>query len=1144
VKTLLYGLLGLAVLLVAAVLLGPRFIDWTAYKETVSARLGEVTGREVTIAGRVNVEVLPRPTLTLNGLRVANAPGGRADHLLRADELRLTLGWAPLLRANLALEAVELAAPRVVLESNGEHGPNWRGLSADALPADLAVDALTVADGRIVYRDLATDRRHAARRIDARLQAETLRGPFAGEGRFTLHGQRLTLDGQLGELTGGGTVPYSLDFGLTDGAASAAISGGLERADDGRRTATATLSASGPSLAATLQRFGVGADPALDRSFATEAELTVDAARARADSLSLVLGEAELDGSATLAFADTPRLDAELSAQRLSLDRLRGGADGPLPLPWTRAAWRWFGGLSAVEGRIGLDVAALIHRGQAMRQARLDLALTGDGVRIPEARALIPGSGRARVQGRVTLEGDAPVFDGEVELAASSLRRTLRWLELEPDAVAADRLRRLDITSGVRARPGRITFSELDGEIDGTAFEGGVAIALRDRPGFGIGLRVPTLRLGGYLGPLTSRPLDEVMAVFGRFDANLDLRADTLVYRGRRFGEVRLKGGLDRGTLSLETGRVGELAGGTLTLDGTVAGLDTTNPDVDLNANLAVREAERFADFAGLGAVVPPRAGEITLGGTLSGRPRRLTVNLNLDALDGLAAARGLLQPAASPPSFQGTLKLVHDDVTALARQMPGAPRLPAVLGGMDLSGEATATPGNLTLHKLAGTLGPMEVAGSLSTDWTAGPPATEATLSTPRLPLSELLAGAWAAGGGELRTRWLRGHDTTLRLTADRMVLGRGLAMTDARLDARTRGGTLTVSRVEGGFAGGRVKLSGNLTDARSPKVSAQAHATGIGIGPVLSRLGGGKPVTGTLDVRAEASTAGRQADALLRGLGGEASVTGTLSLAPGAAAAIRERAGGREDLLDAFAGRTARLSGAVEMDGGVATTADATLSGDGARARLTGKADLPQWRSDATIEVVRPDAGEPVFTARLTGPLDAPSVTLEAAEPPTPAEPALDLPVEPETDAPPLPDATAAEPEPPATEQPRPDPAEPAIGRVAPEPEVPAIEQPGRTTPEPERPAIGPVAPPAPDQPAIGTVTPREPEPQRPAIKPAAPSVPQPERPAIGPEPQPVPEEPALPVSDGGESAAEDQAQPGDAESIIEGVIEEYGE
>jgi len=1100
VKTLLYGLAGLAVLLVAAVLLGPRFIDWTAYKETVAARVADATGREVRIAGRVDVNVLPRPSLTLNGLRVANAPGGDAEHLLRAGELRLELAWAPLFQGRLRLDAVELAEPRVVLESNGPEGPNWRGIDFGGLPSGLSVAAFTVTEGRVVHRDLATGRRRRLDGIDARLEAGSLRGPFAGEGRVRVRGEPVRFEGSLGRLPLDGTAPYRLTLALADGDATARVSGGLRRDNARPQAATASLAVEGATLAGVFARFGVDAPPVLRRAFSLEAEAQVDGARARAEELTLTLGEAALSGSGEVRFGEPLGLDAALSAQRLDLDRFREDGGAGLPGAWLRAAWRRLAALSGVEGRIALDVAALTHRERAVRQVALDIALPGSGVRVAEATALLPGSGRVRARGRVAMADGHPVFDGRAEISSSSLRRALRWLDLEPQAVAADRLRRLELASEVRARPGRVTLTELSGRVDNTEFEGGVAIALRDRPGVGIGLRVPALRLGGYLGPLAARPLDAVMPVFGRFDANLDLRADELVHRGRRFGEVRLKGSLNQGTLTVETGRVGRLAGGALSVEGSVAELAGAEPEVDLNVNLAIEDSERFAAFAGLDAVVPPRAGAMTLGGTITGRPRELTVDLNLDALNGLAAARGLFKPAAAPPSFQGTLKLVHDDLTALAGRMPGAPRLPPVLAGVDLSGEATATPSGLTLHTLAGRLGPMEVSGTASAEWDGTQPALEASLSTPRLPLRRLLAGTWTAGGGELRTHWLRGHASELRVTADRVPLGAGLAVTGARLNARAREGTLTLTQFEGGLAGGRVGLSGELRGGGTPAVTGRARADGVRIGTVLSRVGAGKPVTGPVSLEGEVRSEGRTADALLRTLSGTGSLTGELTLAPEAAAAIDARTAGRSGVLDAFAGRAAGVSGTFDLDRGVATTGDTTLSGEGARARLQGRADLPAWEAEATIAVGRADA-EPALTARLSGPLDAPAMTLDAVEP---AAPALDLPVGEEDDpagGDPLPPAETAAPDPPA-------PTEPAIGRVAP----------GR--PAPESPAIGRMSPPTP---------------------------PAPESPAIGRVPAPAPDKPAISSGDEvepGEPAGETDGGEGAADSIIEGVIEEYGE
>ena len=75
VKKLLIGILAVLLLVVGAVLVIPSLIDWNTYKAEIAERIGAATGRAVTLEGDIDLALLPRPTLSVTGARLANLPG-------------------------------------------------------------------------------------------------------------------------------------------------------------------------------------------------------------------------------------------------------------------------------------------------------------------------------------------------------------------------------------------------------------------------------------------------------------------------------------------------------------------------------------------------------------------------------------------------------------------------------------------------------------------------------------------------------------------------------------------------------------------------------------------------------------------------------------------------------------------------------------------------------------------------------------------------------------------------------------------------------------------------------------------------------------------------------------------------------------
>ena len=63
-RKVLYGLLGVLLLALVLVVVGPGFIDWTPYRDRIAAQARDMLGREVTIEGKVSLTLLPAPALS------------------------------------------------------------------------------------------------------------------------------------------------------------------------------------------------------------------------------------------------------------------------------------------------------------------------------------------------------------------------------------------------------------------------------------------------------------------------------------------------------------------------------------------------------------------------------------------------------------------------------------------------------------------------------------------------------------------------------------------------------------------------------------------------------------------------------------------------------------------------------------------------------------------------------------------------------------------------------------------------------------------------------------------------------------------------------------------------------------------------
>ena len=247
-KKFLFGLVGLVVVVIAALLVGPGLWDWNGYKPEILDRIKAETGREMAIDGDLSLAVLPSPRLAVAGVRIANIKGATAPEFARFKSLNVRVRLMPLLSGRIEVESIELIDPVIELEKLADGRVNWEigaapgedaknasGSASDpATPAErqsFALDRLVIRGGRLIYRDAAAGTIERLENLNVVASAGSLAGPFGLNGALTLRGVPLDVSVSLGRLDGGGPAALDLRLAHAGTGAKAAISGGLDAAN-------------------------------------------------------------------------------------------------------------------------------------------------------------------------------------------------------------------------------------------------------------------------------------------------------------------------------------------------------------------------------------------------------------------------------------------------------------------------------------------------------------------------------------------------------------------------------------------------------------------------------------------------------------------------------------------------------------------------------------------------------------------------------------------------------------------------------------------------------------------------------------------------------------------------------------------------
>ncbi len=1013
-KKLLIGIVVLFGLAVAAVLVGPGFVDWNSYKGQIAQQAMALTGRAVEIDGDVKLQVVPAPELSAAKVRIANAPqgaGAEAD-MARLEQLQVRVAFWPLLKGQIQVESVSLIEPTLLLETYPDGSNNWTfgaddgsqvsDVSSDPRPSQrepagarasataddtLRIDRLSLRGATVIYRDAASGVEERLEALDADLAAESLSGPFSARGQVRVRGHDIEFETASGRWVEEGATQISTSLLLPRIQARGQFSGTVSRHVEGL-SLRGKARLSGENLAAALQEFALtrGSIATLAKPFRLETEVSADRERAGAKDLVISLGESEIAGEIEVAHRLPRRARVVLNASRLDLDALlatsnvapASGVVAQAPRQQNGGAPQGSGNQSSggdqssgagsqpdagfaipadLEASIQVVVDAAIYRQQVLRQMLFSADVTDGRLVIGELAALLPGGSDFALSGVLSTPAAVPTFDGRLDGAADNLRGVLHWLGLDVGEIPADRLRKTIFSSRITATPQLVTLSDIDLLMDVTRVNGGVSIAVRERPGLGIGLAVNRLDLDAYLpqdkraadtpaaGQATAAPaVGDVasgqpeasenappardsavpdLSFLDSFDANLDLRVGNLSYQGASIRELHLDGTLQAASLALRSLEIADLSGAALQASGQI---DRLADAPSLNGRLALQVADpgRLAPLIGKAARDLEPLGAFSVNTALQGSLEALALDGRLSAQGGEASAAGRIADLLSDPTYDLAVTARHPDFNGLLRALTASDGFRGGRGAFSLKGQLNGSAQSLRFSDLTLQAGSLSAQGRVAADFSSEVPQINVDLDTGEIHTADLkeLKGAASTRKTTARTQ-----------TGNRRAAGSGAGSSDGATSqpgvnqgAANLGGVHRrwsrdpLDLAELAEVDGEIVLRSQalvIDDLRLDKARIEASLNGglLAVRNFEAGVYGGRvQATGTVDGRStpavnlNLTAAGLNAGRLVRELADSDRISGTLDVT----AALNSRGASEAALMRALAGN-GQLGGSI---------------------------------------------------------------------------------------------------------------------------------------------------------------------------------------------------------------------------------------
>ena len=748
-RKFLIGLGAAVVVVAAAVLIAPGFVDWNRFKPDIAAQVKAATGRELAIDGTIGLSILPSLRLTVRDARFANVTGGSVPDMARLRALDIQIRLAPLLQGRFEADSITLIEPEIVLERLADGRVNWdfaapaapgvRPPGAPAVPEPAAapasgrsvrLDNLRIRQGTVVWRDAAAKTEERITGLTVQLEVRSLNGPFQARGELTAHGVPLSVEAAIGEFRPTAAATVNLTIGVPGAEARAELSGAAVIVGATPRF-TGKLNVSGKDLRRLIAAVGGrGAEtlPAmLAQPYLLKAALKGTETGGSIDDLELDLGVIHASGSATASFRGRPRVDAKLRVTRIDLDAMltapaaapasgrpapASAAPSAAPAAKPAAAAAPFA-LPDIDATLDAELSAVTYNRQNIRTIALKASMAAGRARIDRLSLFLPGGGEATVTGLLAAQDGKPVYQGRIDAQVDNLRGLLAWVGADVEAIPSARLRKAALSADISGNDDQVNLLGAKISVDTTRIDGGVTLALRERPAFGATVNIDTLDLDAYAPAPGAAPPSRSpaggsaaagagqarataagpLAALAGFDANLRLKVGRLTARQVPVRNVDFDGTLVGGVLTVRNASVGDIAGARAAVAGTLGNLAAI-PVFKGTVTADAKDIGGVLRLAGLTSPGNGRAlGAMKLRGRADAQADRVSVDFSLDAAGAAIGLKGQASGLGAAPRVDATLTAAHGSLAGLMRTLgadapardPGPFDLAASLkGGLD----------------------------------------------------------------------------------------------------------------------------------------------------------------------------------------------------------------------------------------------------------------------------------------------------------------------------------------------------------------------------------------------------------------------------------------------------------------------------
>jgi len=421
------GFLVVALIVVGVAIL--KSMDFNEYKGLIAEQVKSATGRELKIAGDLNLEISLTPSVAVEGVTLANASWGSSPEMVSIKRFAAEVSIMPLLSGTIDVNQVILEGVNVVAETDKSGKGNWafKAPEKEEMKAEdktsgnavlPVVRMVSIKDVNVTYIDGVKGETTKLAVSNVGVQADGADSPLVIDVAGDINGQAFNVAGNLGTinaLLAGGMFPLKLDVAAL---ATTIKVDGKAGTPDGKPAADLKLGISVPKLSDTLAAAAVLV-PALKEVKLPPVETLNVSTNAKYSGTTLALsgldlkfGSTDLGGDLSVNLGGAkPSVNGNLSSNLINLDELMPKADGMKtaePAPAKNNDGKVFpadplplDGLKAANVKLGFKGKQVVVKGIDITNTSVDISLQNGRLQIKPGATVFGGG----IKGDVVVDG-------------------------------------------------------------------------------------------------------------------------------------------------------------------------------------------------------------------------------------------------------------------------------------------------------------------------------------------------------------------------------------------------------------------------------------------------------------------------------------------------------------------------------------------------------------------------------------------------------------------------------------------------------------------------------------------------------------------------------------------------------------------